>query len=526
MTTCTIHFMSTKSKFSQCTHIYFTFQHDYYANSLNNTTNIFATQELFSSTVNQITWKIPSLKKKEAQVTVFRSSASKILLKILLKTFNQSYLNRQRCDWEENTLSIYKMFHSKSTIWTLTLLVLVVLTVANEKSFNILQGNDHPTFIRENVDFYGSTDYAVLSIQFNFTDIHHNCKNLIKKLKSEFSWSNRDRKLGNASIFLYENLDSLVKTENFMRFVEKKVSYIQGKVLIQRDIMSLIFSAGSFLVSLDNRRQLALIKNREKAQTEKLDNLFHIVEHEHDILQRFDDKISKIRSILSKKFNLYRLKFFESEALIYINSLYKDLDNAISYGKTPFALIDTSKVQDYFIRFSKHLQTNGYILYQDVNEFISSKCHITASENGLFKLNYILKIANNGTKFAVHKYMATPIKIMRPSGQANYALIQSELEYLVFDPSNGFSADINSHFFENCIKTNEYTDMTCNLGFKPKGHTCLSSIFHSNLNLDRIRQHCEVKILGMESNLVFLQSRSSAIIFATSVHNLNVRCNN
>ena len=68
--------------------------------------------------------------------------------------------------------------------------------------------------------------------------------------------------------------------------------------------------------------------------------------------------------------------------------------------------------------------------------------------------------------------------------------------------------------------------MTCNLAFKPKGNTCLSSIFHSNLNLDRIRQHCEVKILGMESNLVFLQSRSSAIIFATSVHNLNVRCNN
>ena len=99
--------------------------------------------------------------------------------------------------------------------------------------------------------------------------------------------------------------------------------------------MSLIFSAGSFLVSLDNRRQLPLIKNRENAQTEKLDNLFHIVEHEHDILQRFDDKIPKIRSIMSEKFNLYRLKFFEVEALIYINSLYKDLDNAISKRKTP-----------------------------------------------------------------------------------------------------------------------------------------------------------------------------------------------
>ena len=293
------------------------------------------------------------------------------------------------------------MFPSNFTILTFIPLALVVLTVANEKSFEIIQGNDHPTFIRENVDFYGSIDYAVLSIQFNFTDIHHNCKNLIKNLKSEFSWSNRDRKLGNVIITLYENLDLLVKTEHFMRFVEKKVSYIQGKVLIQRDIMSLIFSAGSFLVSLDNRRQLALIKNRENAQTEKLDNLFHIVEHEHDILERFDDKISKIRSIMSKKFNLYRLKFFEAETLIYINSIYKDLDNAISYGKTPFAMIDTSKVQEYFTGFSKHLQTNGYILYQDVNEFISKKCHITTSENGLFKLNYTLPIANNGTKFAV-----------------------------------------------------------------------------------------------------------------------------
>ena len=74
---------------------------------------------------------------------------------------------------------------------------------------------------------------------------------------------------------------------------------------------------------------------------------------------------------MSKKFNLYRLKFFEAETLIYINSIYKDLDNAISYDKTPFAMIDTSKVQEYFTSFSKHLPSNGYILYQDVNEFIS-----------------------------------------------------------------------------------------------------------------------------------------------------------
>ena len=56
---------------------------------------------------------------------------------------------------------------------------------------------------------------------------------------------------------------------------------------------------------------------------------------EHNILQKFDNKISKIRSIMGKKFNIYRLKLFEAEALIYINSLYKDLDNAISNGKTP-----------------------------------------------------------------------------------------------------------------------------------------------------------------------------------------------
>ena len=134
MTTCNIHFMSTKSKFSQCTHTYFTFQHDYYANSLNNTTSIFATHELFSSIVNQISWKITPLKKKEAQVTVFRSSASKILLQILIKTFNQSHLNRQRSGWEENIISIYKMFLINiSTILTLILLLLVVLTVASEK---------------------------------------------------------------------------------------------------------------------------------------------------------------------------------------------------------------------------------------------------------------------------------------------------------------------------------------------------------------------------------------------------------
>ena len=109
------------------------------------------------------------------------------------------------------------------------------------KSFKMIQGLDNPIFVKEKSYFYGYNDYAVLSIQVNFTDLHHKCKFLIRKFKSEFSWSNRMRKIGNNSFALIENKDALIKVESYMRYVQKKVELINGSTTSKRDIMSLMF---------------------------------------------------------------------------------------------------------------------------------------------------------------------------------------------------------------------------------------------------------------------------------------------
>ena len=115
-----------------------------------------------------------------------------------------------------------------------------------------------------------------------------------------------------------------------MRYVEKKVELINGTDTSKRDIMSIMFSVGSFIIGLDNRHEINLIQKRQNSNSEKLDKLLHLFEHENEILQKFGEKILNIRRILSKNFNLLKLKLFESEALMYIDALYHDVDKVLS----------------------------------------------------------------------------------------------------------------------------------------------------------------------------------------------------
>ena len=133
--------------------------------------------------------------------------------------------------------------------------------LVNCKSFEISESNGNPIFYEKELSFYGHTDYAVLAIQVNFTDMYLKGRNLVKLLKSEFAWQKRKRQFGNSTINLYENLDAMVRIEHFMSYVLHKVNYLNEKR--KRDILSLIFSTGSFIVSLDNRFQIDLIRKRQ-----------------------------------------------------------------------------------------------------------------------------------------------------------------------------------------------------------------------------------------------------------------------
>ena len=58
-----------------------------------------------------------------------------------------------------------------------------------------------------------------------------------------------------------------------------------------------------------------------------------MIEHTSDIMARFQGKINEMAKVLSLNFNFYKLKFFESEALVYLNEIYQDLNAAMDNKK-------------------------------------------------------------------------------------------------------------------------------------------------------------------------------------------------
>ena len=87
-----------------------------------------------------------------------------------------------------------------------------------------------------------------------------------------------------------------------------------------------------------------------------MSHLLHTVEHQSQLMERFDAKLSNIRNILSRGLNLFRLKSFESDTLVYLNALYKDLNNALDNGVLPYSLVDTEKFLEYYVHFKAKLQ--------------------------------------------------------------------------------------------------------------------------------------------------------------------------
>ena len=66
-----------------------------------------------------------------------------------------------------------------------------------------------PIFIEENDNFFGLMDYAILSIQLNFTNIHMEGIELLSKIQKEFVWFKKSKKATNNTFVVFENLDAV-----------------------------------------------------------------------------------------------------------------------------------------------------------------------------------------------------------------------------------------------------------------------------------------------------------------------------
>ena len=129
---------------------------------------------------------------------------------------------------------------------------------AQSKSFEIKSSEASPLFARKQKLYYTHTDYTVFSIKLNFTNFYSKSTILLKKLKKDMDWFNKRNKLNSHKGSLFENTHEIAQTDHLMKFVYRKVSELFEKR--KRDLLSLIFGASSLIVSIDNKREITMIK--------------------------------------------------------------------------------------------------------------------------------------------------------------------------------------------------------------------------------------------------------------------------
>ena len=111
------------------------------------------------------------------------------------------------------------------------LLTIIMPHIAHCKGFYMEKSNGMPIFT-ETTAYYGMMDYAIFSVQLNFTEMNGNGRLLLSKVKIEFAWYKRINKNGNGTIAVFENLDSVVKTDHLMKFVETKIDHLRNNVAL------------------------------------------------------------------------------------------------------------------------------------------------------------------------------------------------------------------------------------------------------------------------------------------------------
>ena len=146
-------------------------------------------------------------------------------------------------------------------------------------------------------------------------------------------WFTKRNKLNSHRGSLFENTHEIAQTDHLMKFVYRKVSELFERR--KRDLLSLIFGASSLIVSIDNKREITMIKNRQLKSEAKMDSLFHIMEHQTNILEKYSKKVERIYDLINDNFNMVRVKLYESETLMYLNGIYNDINRAMDNGRLP-----------------------------------------------------------------------------------------------------------------------------------------------------------------------------------------------
>lgn len=87
---------------------------------------------------------------------------------------------------------------------------------------------------------------------------------------------------------------------------------------------------------------------------------------------------------MSQELNLFRLKTFETDSLIYLNALYSDLNNALDSGSMPYSLVDSEILLEYYEVFIYILSANGYVTFRNFDEIAKNE----VSPNNLRKRSF------------------------------------------------------------------------------------------------------------------------------------------
>ena len=396
---------------------------------------------------------------------------------------------------------------------------------AQSKSFEIESSEASPLFARKQKLYYTHTDYTVFSIKLNFTNFYSKSTILLKKLKKDMDWFNKRNKLNSHKGSLFENTHEIAQTDHLMKFVYRKVSELFERR--KRDLLSLIFGASSLIVSIDNKREITMIKNRQLKSEAKMDSLFHIMEHQTNILEKYSKKVERIYDLINDNFNMVRVKLYESETLMYLNGIYNDINRAMDNGRLPISLVDFDTLQKNFMEFERKIYKDGYVLFQNMEDLGSMQCHVTTEKKDIINFNYLFKVAKNGSAFSVYKHLEAPIRVSQNNTKNHFISVKSKNQYLITDHQTKFSAEANELFYQKCIVDDKYVNNDCKLVLKPYGQTCLSNLFYSKHDYsDNIEHLCDVKVLGREITEAFIITDSMALVHTNGNLKLQITCNN
>lgn len=139
------------------------------------------------------------------------------------------------------------------------LLIIISLQSIDSQRLNISVTEGLPTFVSHQRPYHNNYEFALLQISINFTKFHDSSIGILKGLREEIKSIAKKNKALNDPIFK-KNLNFLVRERNFLKLVNNKIMKLHrmGKI----DILSLMLSGSTLIVSLGNKSQISFIKDK------------------------------------------------------------------------------------------------------------------------------------------------------------------------------------------------------------------------------------------------------------------------